>query len=268
MRKVTGLALAILVAAATPAAAHFNMLLPAGNGSAKKGEAVIVLYLWGHPFEHQLFDAPHPESLIVQTPDGRRADLLATLEKSTVPAGEGKNATAYRFLFTPEARGDYVFVLKTPPIWMEEEGEFFHDTVKVVLHVQAQKGWDASAGEAFEIVPLTRPYGLQPGMVFQAQLEARPPKAGVVFPVFAPLTHPVEIERYNPEPPMSLPPDEQVTRTARPDRTGVVTGTLTESGWWCLTAARSGGTRSHDGKERPVLERTTLWVFVDEKPPK
>jgi cobalt/nickel transport protein len=264
MRKVSGLALTAIAAMAAPSDAHFNMLLPQ-TPSAKKGEVVTLLYQWGHPFEHQLFDAPRPESLVVTGPDGRHTDLLSTLEKTTARAGEGKNVVAYRVRFTPDARGDYVFVLKTPPIWMEEEGEFFQDNVKVVLHVQAQKGWDAPVGDEFEFVPLTRPYGLQPGMVFQAQLEFRQPGTQATV---APATRPVEIERYNAEPPKELPPDEQVTRTARPDRSGVVTGTLTDAGWWCLTAARPGGQREHEGKERPVLQRTTLWVFVDDKPAK
>ncbi len=62
---------------------------------------------------------------------------------------------------------------------MEEEQEFLEDSIKVVVHVQAQKGWDASAGDAIEIMPLTRPYGLQPGMVFQVQaLWQQKPLAG------------------------------------------------------------------------------------------
>ncbi len=263
MRKLPSLVLTLLVTAA-PAAAHYNMLLPQTT-AAKKGEPVTLTYQWGHPFEHQLFDAPQPESLTVITPDGRRTDLLASLKKTSIPAADGKSVTGYQCTITPDARGDYVFVLKTPPIWMEEEGEFFQDTVKVVLHVQAQKGWDASAGESLELVPLTRPYGSYPGMIFQAQVDSRPPEGQSAAP---PLTRPVEIEHYNPQPPKDLPPDEQVTRTAKPDRNGVVTATLTDPGWWCVTAVRSGGMRTRDGKERPVLQRSTFWVYVDEKPAK
>jgi cobalt/nickel transport protein len=264
MRNFRGLTLAALILAATPVFGHFNMLFPKA-ASSKRGSAVEFVYQWGHPFEHQLFDAPQPESLFVLAPGGRKTNLLTTLEKTSVAGSEGKRVNAYRFQFTPEQRGDYIFVLKTPPIWMDEEGEFFQDIVKVVLHVQAQKGWDSSVGEVFEVVPLTRPYGLQPGMVFQAQVESRPPGRESTAP---PLTHPIEIERYSPKPPKELPPDEQVTRTARADKNGVVTGTLTDPGWWCLTAARQGGVREHDGKGFPVLQRTTLWVYVDEKPAK
>ncbi len=125
--------------------------------------------------------------------------------------------TGYRFAFTPEQRGDYVFVLKAPPIFLEEEAEFVQDVVKVIYHVQAQKGWDAPVGAAgLQWTPLTRPYGLEPGMFFQAQ------------------TTPwalAEVERYNTMPPKTLPPDEHITRGAHhgarrrhlhPDRFGLV----------------------------------------------
>jgi cobalt/nickel transport protein len=107
------------------------------------------------------------------------------------------------------------------------------------------------------MAPLTRPYGLQPGLTFQAQvLAGGKPLAGAL----------VEVEHYNAAPPKELPPDEQITRTAKTDPSGVVTATLTEPGWWCLAAGRDGGTREHDGKPFPVRQRSILWVFVDEKP--
>lgn len=260
MQRLLLLTLAAIGSHCPAALAHYSMLLP-DKASVKKGEAVALTYQWGHPFEHELFDAPKPERLFVLSPDGKRQDLLKSLEKIDLPTGEGKKVAAYRLRFTPDARGDYTFVLKTPPFWMKDEEEYFQDTVKVVLHVQAQKGWDQAAGEDFEVAPLTRPYGLQPGMVFQAQLESR---AGEARPTVIPRTRPVEIERYNATPPKDLPPDEFITRTTKADRNGVFTGTLTDAGWWCLTAARPKG--SHESF--PLLQRSTLWVFVDEKPAK
>ena len=249
-------AVCIMVPAAR---AHYNMLLPE-SASAKRGDTVAFTYQWGHPFEHQLFDAPSPKSIVVLAPDGKQSDLTRTLEKTTIPAADGKEVAAWRFRFKVDLRGDYVFLLSTPLIWMEEEQEHWQDTVKVVLHVQAQKGWDAALASAFELVPLTRPYGLQPGTVFQAELNAQPPaKNG---PGGGNL---IEIERYNPKPPKTLPPDEQITRTVRTDRNGVLTCTLGNPGWWCITAQRHDGKWARNGKDYPLRRRATLWVFVDEK---
>jgi hypothetical protein len=188
------------------------------------------------------------------------------LEKTSRKAGSNE-VKAYELRFTPPERGDYVFVLRTPPIWMEEEGEFLQDTVKSVLHVQVQKGWDAAAGD-FELVPLTRPYGLRAGMVFQAETDIRSPlfvaRQDLERKMDGGKRMVVEIERYNTDPPKTLPPDEHITRTVRLDQNGVATTTLSEPGWWCLTVSRPQGTRMRDGKSYPLRQRATLWVYVDE----
>lgn len=254
------MALAIVGLSMGSARAHYNMLLPEKH-SVKRGEAVTLLYQWGHPFEHQLFDAPAPEKVSFLSPDGKITDLTKSMEKViAVPAG-AKQVTAYRLHFTAEQRGDYVFILNSVPIWMPEEQVFFQDTVKVVLHVQAQKGWDAAAEVPFQLTPLTRPYGLQPGMIFQAEVHQRPMprRPGETANLL------VESEHYNASAPPVLPPDEQITRTSKTDPNGVVTCTLTEPGWWCITAQRDGGTREREGKVYPVRQRATFWVFVDEK---
>ncbi len=244
--------LTALLSVALPAQAHYHMLLPQA-AAVKRGEAVAVIYQWGHPYEHQLFDTAAPQSVAVVAPDGKKTDLTPTLEKITQP-GDQKNVTAYRFRFTPDQRGDYLLIVTAAPLWMEEDQEFYQDTVKVVLHVQAQRGWEKPAGQTMELVPLTRPYGLQPNMVFQAQAFAEAkPLAGAL----------VEIEHYNPASPKRLPPDEHITRTARTDPNGVVTTTLMEPGWWAVTAQRLHGQREHMGKTFPVRQRSTLWVFVD-----
>src|SRR5260370_35472357 len=92
---------------ASVSAAHFNMLLPE-IASAKREQEVTFLYQWGHPFEHQLFAAPMPQSLAAVFPDGKKIDLSLTLEKIMQPN------VAYRFRFKPEQRGDYIFLTASP----------------------------------------------------------------------------------------------------------------------------------------------------------
>ena len=235
--------------------AHYQMLLPS-SASGVTEQAVTITYQWGHPFEHQLFDAPVPAAVGVVAPDGTRSDLSANLQKIEVRGDGDRPAGAFRITFTPRQRGDHVLTLTTAPIWMNEEKLFLQDTVKTVYHVQTQNGWDRAAGLTFEIMPMTRPYGLTPGMAFQGQaLADGKPLAGAL----------VEVERYNPSRPKVLPADEQITRGVKCDPNGIFTCTLTESGWWCFTAARDGDKRERDGKLYPVKQRATLWVFVDEK---
>src|SRR5262245_52970030 len=254
MRKLAVILASALFAAASEARAHYVMLLPATE-SGQREEPVTVVFQWGHPFEHQLFDAPKPASAFAIDPDGKRIDLSKALEKTEVSGDGGKPVAAWKFSFRPERRGDYIFALTAPPLWMGDEQFFFQDTVKVVYHVQTQKGWDAASGLPFEFVPLTRPYGLAPGMVFQAQamVDSKPLARALV-----------EVEQYHPVPPKALPADEQMPRQVRTDPNGGLACTLTEPGWWCVTAERDGGKREHDGKMFPVRQRTTLWVHVDD----
>ncbi|HLW68235.1 MAG TPA: DUF4198 domain-containing protein [Gemmataceae bacterium] len=248
------LSLVVSIVAVSVGHAHFLMLLPAAE-SGQRQQPVTVVFQWGHPFEHQLFDAPKPESVAVFDPDGKRIDLSKSLEKTEVPGEGDKNVTAWKISFQPERRGDYTLVVTAPPIWMGEEQFFFQDTVKVVYHVQTQKGWDHPTGVGFELVPLTRPYGLQPGLVFQAQaISDGKPLPGAL----------VEVEAYHAVPPKSLPADEQMTRQVKTDPNGVLTCTLPDPVWWCITAERDGGRREHEGKMYPVRQRATFWVHIDE----
>jgi cobalt/nickel transport protein len=267
-----GVLLALAFCAA-PGQGHYHMLLPS-TASAKKGEKVTFTFQFGHPFEHQLFDAEPPEKLLVVTPDRKKTDLTKQLEKISLVGDKGNKVSGYRLTYTPERRGDHVFVLRSAPVWMEEEKYYVQDTVKVVLHVQAQKNWDADSG-LLELMPLTRPYGLTPGLVFQAEMTerwkpippvtTRPPVPSVVI-----AEHPfalalAEVERYNPTPPAKLPPDEHITRTLKLDRQAKLVTTLPEAGWWALTVT-SPYARKHKVKEKelPLRFRSTLWVYVDE----
>ncbi len=262
MRMLLPLA-AIFVVGVAPATAHYNMLLP-DKHSVKKGEEVTVTYQWGHPFEHQLFDAPKPEHLWLFAPDGKSKELVDSLEKVEVLGDEGKKVVAYRVKFKPDERGDYVLVLMTPPIWLESDQEFVEDVVSVVVHVQAEKGWDRDEVHGpLAIRPLTRPYGLTPGSVFQVEVFSRGFRVGEKKPERAT----VEIERYNATPPKELPPEEQITRTVKTAPGGVATSTLTDPGWWAITARLDKPTKRHKRgeKEYDVIERATLWVPVDEK---
>jgi uncharacterized GH25 family protein len=256
---------AACVATAVPAHAHYHILLP-DRGSVKTGDKVTLTYVFGHPFEHEWFDTEGPEKAIVFGPDGKTTDVLERVKKVETVGHGDRRIAAYQLEFSPPTRGDYTVVFEAPPVWMADEKHFLRDAARVTIHVETQKGWDARHGEAnqFAIEPLTRPYGLRPGTVFQAS----------VRPADTPgVSHLVELERFNPQPPAALPPDEHITLAMKTDPAGTVTCSLPDPGWWALTAIRhypaeaKPPTRERDGTAYPVIERATLWVLVDDRVP-
>src|SRR4051794_24088443 len=146
------------LAAATPARSHYH-ILHADKASAATDEVVTVTLRFGHPFEHQIFPTQKPRRAIVLTPDEKIVELNPKTERVDSPVPNGEPIPSYRWKFTPTQRGDYVFAVQCDPVWLPDEAVFLEDTVKVTVHVQAQKLWDAAAGARFELVPLTRPYG-------------------------------------------------------------------------------------------------------------
>lgn len=259
------LALSMLLLANAAGFAHYNMLLP-DKPWAKKDEKITFTYQFGHPYERDLSDAPKPAAIYLITPDGKREtlDIDKTFRAIKIDGDDGKKVTTWQFDHTPVQRGDHTFVLDTARI--KHDGDtFIEDRVKVVLHVQTQNGWNAP-GFGFDIIPYTRPYGLLPGMVFKGRLATAPfvvPKNKKIPrpPVPSPLDFDgttVEIEKYNPQPPKKLPPDELITYQTKADSQGFFVTTLPEPGWWGITGVRPS-------PQLKTIYRTTLWVHVDEK---
>lgn len=275
MRRIG--AMILLLSCTTTSFAHYNMLMP-DKAWANKGEKVTFTYQFGHPFEHELFDAPEPKAVIVILPDGK-TQKIEKFTKIELKGADGKKVTGYNFVYEPATRGDHTFVLQTPPIWMEESKEFWQDTVKVVLHVQAQKNWDADRDDVdgkLKMVPLTRPYGLLPGMTFQARVAifAKPNLKGgfggtdrLPEKWLKAVGRQIEVERYNPQPGKNPPPDELITFKTKTDLNAVFTFAFPEPGWWSMTAEwQEKDRRWKDGaNEGPLRERATLWIHVDEK---
>jgi cobalt/nickel transport protein len=232
---------------------HYHLLLPS-TASGPAGQPVHLSWMFGHPFEHEFSNVQKPLKLLVKAPDGTATDLLGSLQAEK----EGE-ASAFGLPFPLPRRGDYVFWAEAAPVALDAERVIYQDTVKVIVHcLQAQRGWDQVLGSGLELVPLTRPYGLEPGLVFQAQalLDGKS-QAGAL----------VEVERFNPIPPKAdaLPPDEQITRQVKTDPQGIVTCTLPDAGWWVLTVTIEAGKEQKEGKEYRIKRRSTLLVFVEEK---
>lgn len=241
--------------------AHFHMLL-VDRSSVKTGEKVSITYKFGHPYEAELLDAEKPAKAQVFSPDGTPIDVLPSLTRVTVGEKDKKPISGYTCAIEPKERGDYTVLFESPAIWMEEEQYFVQDTVRVNIHVQADKGWRFRHPDTanFVFIPLTRPYGLRPGTVFQARL--------------AYSVQIIELEKYNVEAPKELPPEEFRTHSFSTDDRGVATCTLPEKGWWILSSKQAPVAMSlpeakeREGKKYRLYRRATLCVYVDGEPAK
>jgi uncharacterized GH25 family protein len=124
--------------------------------------------------------------------------------------------------------------------------------------VQTQNGWEANHvpfDDGLSIWPLTRPYGLLPGMHFQGHLVRKKGKqSGLVGLI-------VEVEKYNEIAPKKLPPDELITFKSRTDAQGSFVTTLPEPGWWGITAS----SKQFKKDDQNSVVRATYWIHVDEK---
>jgi len=246
--------LSLLGLAPVPLAAHFHLAIP-DRPALRVGEKTVLRFFFGHPFEHEMADMPPPEGLKLLPPEGAAEDVTSrVVEEKVKGPGQGE-IRRYAIEFAPKDRGDYIFSLHTRAEFAGEKYGFFRDFVKVVVHVQAEKGWDRPVGDPVEVVPLARPYGLRPGAIFQARalFDGKPIEGAGV-----------EIERYNPGPPARIPEGEFITPTARTGPGGLIAFVPDAAGWWSVSVSTRRGTLLREGKEHPHTVRATFWFYCGE----
>lgn len=226
--------IAMLIATIGIASAHFTMLFPKGmdvtpqDYIAEIGETKTILIVWGHPFEHILFDMTSTPEVSVRDPEGNVKKLSPT--EITV---EGKKA--YKVSLTIDKLGDWIVYAK-----YKDKDEKLVDHVKIIIHCgeEAWYGWDANVGQKVEIMPYTRPYGLEEGFVFTGK---------ALFDGKALANADVEVEKYHTkdvadevvkkaEKMFPYDPPMMFTRVTKTNSNGEFAYTLDEPGIWFIGA--------------------------------
>jgi cobalt/nickel transport protein len=242
------LASGLLFLAVAPAGAHFGMIIPSDE-MVMKGESsnVALQIMFWHPFEGTGMDLVKPAEFGVVA-NGQKKNLLATLNPLKV---EGRETwkTSYRI----KRPGIYVFYLVPQPYWEPAEDCYIvHYTKTVVAAYGYDVGWDEPIGLKIEIVPLSKPFGLYAGNVFQ----------GVVLLKGKPVPGAeVEVEYFNVGEKYSAPTDYMVTQTIKADPNGVFTYGVPKPGWWGF-AALSTDDRQIKGKDVEI--GAVIWVHFYE----
>jgi len=238
-----------------PARPHFGMLIPSDSMVMQKDHREVMLTLsFSHPFEMKGMEMAKPKSFAVAS-GNKTHNLLGSLEKTRVMAH-----TAWQTLFPVKRPGVFVFYMEPEPYWEPAEDLFIiHYTKTVVAAFGDDENWDAEIGLKTEIVPLSRPFGLYAGNIFQGIVKMN----GKPVP-FAE----VEVEYYNKNKKYSATNDYMKAQTIKADQNGVFTYAAPFPGWWGFAALSTADFKlSRDGEQKDVELGAVIWVeFHDAQP--
>lgn len=242
-----------------PTEAHFQMIIPSDDMvKQEEGRTLHLDLRFWHPLEDRgmQMTAPAQFGVIIQD---QRHDLAGSLKSQKSKDRAGETFDTFALDYTMKKPGDYVFFVEPKPYWEPAEERFIVHYTKVVVNgFGMEKGWDTEVGAKTEIVPLTRPYGLWAGNVFQGivKVNGQP----------APNTE-VEVEFYDPDGKVKPPADPLITQVVKADNQGVFTYALPWSGWWGFAALNEADkTIQHEGKEYPVEIGAVIWVRTHDRP--
>ena len=243
----------MVVTLSVSAWAHFQMLIPSKDILEKKGEIEIEL-MFTHPASgaHNM-DMGKPKEFGVLFKGEKKTDLLDTLKsgKFTHPQSKNKDHSgkAYETNYKIERMGDYVFYVVPAPYWEPAENKYITHCTKVVVNYGIEEGWDAKVGMPAEIVPVSRPYGLYVGNVFQGiVLKDGKPAADVE----------IEVEHYNEDGKDKPPAGPYETQIIKTDKNGLFTYGIPMAGWWGFAALLDGP--KVEGKDHEL--GAVMWIYA------
>lgn len=254
MTKNALLILLIIIAAmTTPIAssyAHFGMIIPSDD-MVTQGDNNTVTFdvMFIHPMEGEYMNMERPAQFMLLA-RGKKTDLLETLKERRI-----KDFSAWQAVYTLKRPGDHIFFMEPQPYWEPAEDCYIVHYTKVIINgFGLEDGWDEEVGLKTEIVPLTRPYGLWTGNVFQGivKVESKPvPYAKV------------EIEYYNKDKSVSWPADPMITQVIKADVNGVFTYAMPKAGWWGFAALNDDKMKlKHTGDDKSVEIGAVIWIQV------
>ena len=228
--------------------AHFGMVIPSDDMVTPDDNKNIGLKIqFIHPMEGDYMDIVKPAQFGVLV-QGKKVDLLNTLQEKQI-----NDCTTWETNYQIKRPGDYIFYVEPQPYWEPAEDCFIVHYTKVIVNALGMEvGWDEEVGLKTEIIPLTRPYGLWTGNVFQGIVKVK----GEAVPYAE-----IEVEYYNQDGKVKWPADPMITQVIKADQNGVFIYAMPKAGWWGFAALNEDEVKiKHDGEEKSVEIGAVLWV--------
>jgi cobalt/nickel transport protein len=228
--------------------AHFGMLIPSDTMIMQGDNRTVRVHAsFSHPFEGLGMEMAIPRACSVMA-NGNKMDLKGSLKKDPL-----MGHTAWSLDYKITRPGVYIFLMEPEPYWEPAEDAFIiHYTKTVVTAFGDDEGWDREIGLKTEILPLSKPYGLYAGNLFQGIVKLN----GKPIP-FAE----VEVEYYNKDHQLTAPTEYMITQTIKADNNGIFSYAAPVAGWWGFAALNSADFKlKHDGQDKDVELGAVIWV--------
>ncbi|MEG2004911.1 MAG: DUF4198 domain-containing protein [Bilophila sp.] len=275
----------LLVTLCAPAFAGFGLVLPSTPAVDNPETGTLKILLGAvEPFFGQGIALERPQAFTALRHSGEtvdRSEHLSVLEETTAYGARGWTTE----IALPHP-GVYHFIMHTKAGWVPEQNRFVQYITSTQVPVQgSSEGWDKPVGTGFEIVPLSRPFGLCAGMGFTGQvLQDGKPLPGALVDITR-LTTSVKPD-VKPEVKADVKADakqeakaEAAKQDARArqnaaflpiqqvktDSQGVFTFGCPVPGWWAFASSMSGDPlQDPEGKLKPLEIKTVLWIYMDD----
>ncbi len=230
---------------------------PRGRAGAKTDSPEVdILISMMDPYANVGMDMDMPQTMaaFMHAPGGEsanfgRIDLLGDIEEIRY-----RDKKAWGVNMALEKAGLYQFIMDAKPWWDEEKGIYHQHQVKVVLPVATDAGWHLPAGQSFEILPLSRPFGLSAPAAFSGRvlLDGKPAPDVTI-----------SMGRIN-SPRIEAQTRWHETLAARTDQAGQFSFVLDKPGWWYCEANIDGAPlKGPDGELKPVIRSAIFWLYVN-----
>lgn len=237
MKKIVFLLFATLYANA-----HFlTFMSNTDNVSNPKQTKVDLDISFIHPFEQTGMIMEKPEVFV--NSKNNKLNLTQTTKL---------DHKAWSSSYDIKTPGVYKFFVQPQPYFEPAEEKFISHVPKLIVSsFGLEDGWDEPLGLKYEIIPMTKPFALYSGNLFQGKvLHDGKPAANTE----------VEVELYN-EFGLKAPSDAHITQVVKTDDNGVFSFVMNHKGWWGFAALIEEGELKHsDGKMYPIENGALIWV--------
>ncbi len=222
--------------------AHFLTLIPQSDYIEDQNQSSLSFTMaFMHPFEQT--------GMTLVKPEFYEAGNKKPLNLHSVQL---LNHQAWQSKLDIKKPGVYSFYVKPQPYFEKSEAKYISHVPKVMISAYGREdGWEEPLGLDYEIVPLTKPFGLYQGNLFQGKVLRHGKAVSNVE---------VEVELYNTYG-LKAPTSAHVTQVIKTNEDGVFSFVMNHKGWWGFAALIVEGEKVHDdGMMYPIENGSLLWI--------